>query len=227
MTKKPSTILAFDTATAMCSVALQAGDAFFLCEEIMPQKHAECILPMIEKLLLQAKIVLSDLDAIAFGCGPGSFIGVRIATAVAQSLTFAHDLPLISVSSLQALAQNAFQKNGAAKIAAAWDARMQAIYWGLFQEENGLMQPLQNELLSKPEEIQISADFLAVGNAWEAYRDHFSENFNARNSAEEFYPSAAAILKIAEYKLQKNEIISPLLVEPVYLRDDVARKMNK
>jgi tRNA threonylcarbamoyladenosine biosynthesis protein TsaB len=187
-------------------------------------RHAERILPMIESLLLSAKIKPNDLEAIAFGCGPGSFIGLRLATAVAQSLAFAQDLPVIPVSSLQALAQHAFQKTGAKKIVAGWDARMLAIYWGLFEERNGFMESLKPEALSKPEEIQVSTDFLAVGNAWQAYEDNLIADFQAIRASEEFYPNAISLLEIASEKFLRGEGISPLNAEPIYLRNDVAKK---
>ncbi len=224
---KKSNILAFDTSTAMCTVALMVRGEIFSCEEILEQRHAERILPMIEDLLAQAKISLSDLDAIAFGCGPGSFIGVRIATGVVQSLAFAQDLPVIPVSSLQALAQNAFKKTGAKKIAAGWDARMEAIYWGLFEERNGFMESIKPEALSKPEDIQISSDFIAVGNAWFAYQNKLSKEFHPLKLEEELYPNAISILEIALEKFSQGLSVSPLQAEPVYLRDDVAKKSVK
>lgn len=223
MNNKPK-ILAFDTSTAMCTVALKMGDEIFSSEEILEQRHAERILPMIEDLLAQVKISLSELDAIAFGCGPGSFIGVRIATAVVQSLAFAQDLPVIPVSSLQALAQRAFKQLGAKKIVAGWDARMEAIYWGLFQEHEGLMESVLPEALSKPLDIQVSSDYLAVGNAWMSYQNQLSSEFQAVRVNEEFYPSAVSILEIATKKFLDGQTISAVLAEPVYLRDDVAKR---
>jgi tRNA threonylcarbamoyladenosine biosynthesis protein TsaB len=221
------TILSFDTATPMCTVGLRARGEVFLSEEILAQRHAECILPMIEALLQRANISLADLDALAFGCGPGGFIGARIATGVAQGIAFAQDLPVIPVSSLQILAQHAFSKTGARKIAAGWDARMQAIYWGLFEEREGLMQPVQEELLSKPWEIQIASDYLAVGNAWDTYSAELSEHFPARHQTEEFYPNAISLLELGCEKFLKGEFISPLEAEPVYLRDEVATKASR
>ncbi len=100
-------ILTFDTATEACSVALQCGDAVYYRHEIAPQQHAKILLPMIQALITEANIKLSDLDAIGFGCGPGSFMGVRLATGMAQGLGFGLQIPLIPISTLQTIAQSA------------------------------------------------------------------------------------------------------------------------
>lgn len=100
-------ILAFDTATNACTVALQVGAKVYARHEIAPSQHAKLLLPLINDLLSEAKINLSDLNAVAFGCGPGSFMGVRLATATAQGLAFGLNIPLISISTLQILAQTA------------------------------------------------------------------------------------------------------------------------
>src|SRR5471032_2163673 len=105
-------ILAIDTSANACSVALLINNETLSSHKVIPMQQAQLILPMIEELLLTANITLNQLDALAFGCGPGSFTGVRIAASVAQGLAVAHDLPVISVSSLQALAQAAFLQLG-------------------------------------------------------------------------------------------------------------------
>lgn len=221
---KASNILALDTSSALCTLALSRGDTLFSSEALLEQAQAEHILPMIDALLSQANMRLSDLKAIAFGRGPGSFIGLRLATAVAQSLAFALDLPVIPVSSLQSLAQGAFKKTGAQKIVAAWDARMQAIYWGLFEERNGFMISCEPESLSKPEAISVSQDFLAVGNAWQIYQTSLGPDFQAKPASELFYPDAVSILDIARVEFSQGKGIAPGLAEPLYLRNDVAKK---
>lgn len=114
-------ILCFDTATDACTAALQIGDSVFSRFEIAPRMHAQLLLPMIQELITDAKIKLSDLNAIAFGCGPGSFMGVRLATGMAQGLAFGLSIPVMNVSTLQVIAQAAFEKTGAKKIVSGWD----------------------------------------------------------------------------------------------------------
>ena len=103
-------ILAIDTATEACSVSLNIDGSSQEIFEVIPRQHTERVLPMVDELLSSASLDLSQIDAVAFDCGPGSFTGVRVGTSVAQGLAFSHDLPVIGVSSLAALAQLAFRE---------------------------------------------------------------------------------------------------------------------
>ncbi len=222
-------ILAFDTATAACSVALLMGGEVHEQSVIAPQRHAELILPMIEKLLSEAGITLTQLNAIAFGQGPGSFMGVRIATGVAQGLAFGADLPVIPVSTLQALAQTAWQQTRRSDIIAAWDARMQAIYWGVYQlNENGLMMPARPDALNPPDEMLMPTgkNWLLAGNAWKIYHQELASKLNPDAQIADIYPEARAILSIAQILLCEGKVSSALEIEPVYLRNDVAHRKN-
>ncbi|MCX7120981.1 MAG: tRNA (adenosine(37)-N6)-threonylcarbamoyltransferase complex dimerization subunit type 1 TsaB [Gammaproteobacteria bacterium] len=219
-------ILTFDTATNACTVALQVGDRLYSRHEIAPQQHAKLILPMIQAVLAEAQINLSDLTAIGFGCGPGSFMGVRLATATAQGLGFGLNIPLISVSTLQTLAQTTFSKD--ACILAGWDARMDEIYWGVYApDEKGVMQAKQADALCTPANIDINAfpevPFKLVGNAWSVYKEKLSPPIfsKACESQTELYPDAKAMLTIATSKYLNNEIVSPENAHPHYLRHRV------
>lgn len=218
-------ILAFDTATAACSAALSIrGEIRDQCE-IAPQRHAELILPMVDKLLREAGITLKQLDAIAFGQGPGSFMGVRIAAGVAQGLAFGSDLPVIPVSTLQALAQTAYQQTHYPDIIAAWDARMQAIYWGAYRlGDHQIMTPVSVDALSAPTEIVLPAGipWHLAGNAWQAYRQELAPVLVSHPEIIDIYPQANAIIRIAERLYQQGKVRSALEIEPVYLRDQVA-----
>ena len=108
----PMKILAFDTSTSACSIALLNHEQITSFHEIAPMQHTKIILPQIKQLLLNAKLELNQLDAIAYGCGPGSFTGIRIANSIAQALAFAQDKPLIQISSLAVLAQSAYATQG-------------------------------------------------------------------------------------------------------------------
>lgn len=220
-------ILAFDTATAACTVAVMMGQEIRGRFEIAPQRHAELILPMVDNLLADAGISLKQLDAIAFGQGPGSFMGVRIAAGVAQGLAFGVDLPVIPVSTLQTLAQTAYQQTQCSRVIAGWDARMNAIYWGRYQlEPDGgqVMEPLQADALDFPEAIPIppTQTWILAGNAWSAYSKQLSPVLDSYAKVTDIFPRAEAMLAIAAVRYREGKVRHALEIEPVYLRDQVA-----
>lgn len=220
--------LTFDTATEACTVALQSNDVIYYRHEIAPQQHAKLILPMIQALILEAKIKLSDLHAIGFGCGPGSFMGVRLATAMAQGLSFGLNIPLISISTLQTIAQTAYQKTKAEKILAGWDARMQQIYWGFFQADlHKIMQPVIEDQLSSPESVDtVFADQIAslAGNAWQVYQNQLPGVLLSLPKITDIYPEATAMLTIALLKYHSGEMIKAENAKPHYVRDRVVHE---
>ncbi len=132
-----TTLLALDTATEACSVALLHDGRVLSHYEVIPRMHAQRLLPMIKDLLAEAGVALSAVDGIAFGRGPGAFTGVRIAIGVVQGLAFALERPVLPVSTLAVLAQRALREQGAQQVAAAIDARMDEVYWGCYRAEQG------------------------------------------------------------------------------------------
>ena len=220
-------ILAFDTSTAICTVALLIDGKIIERSEIAPQRHAALILPMIKDLLESAQIRLQDLNAIAVGQGPGSFMGIRIAIGVAQGLAFGAQLPVITVSSLQILAQTAYAVTSATQIIAGWDARMEAVYWGIYQKnEQGIMSSLKLDSLNTPQEIHIpEGKWLLAGNAWHTYRQPFDPMIKSRPDVAlgppDIFPQANALVLIAEQLYLAGKMQKPHEVKPVYLRDQV------
>ena len=131
-------ILALDTATENCSVALLVNDRVYVRREVAPRDHTKKILPMVDEVLKEAGLSLNELDALAFGRGPGSFTGVRIGIGIAQGLAFGAELPMIGISTLQAMAQGSYRNMRATHVACAIDARMSEVYWGRFmRQEDG------------------------------------------------------------------------------------------
>jgi tRNA threonylcarbamoyladenosine biosynthesis protein TsaB len=218
-------ILTFDTATEACTVALQCGDAVFYRHQIAPQQHAKLLLPLIQSLIDEANIKLSDLNAIGFGCGPGSFMGVRLATGMAQGLGFGLNIPLIPISTLQTIAQTTYQTTTSDNILAGWDARMNEIYWGFYQlDENNLMQPTINDQLSAPEAVDtafVHTIGSLAGNAWKAYRDRLPSAFSSIQSFTDLYPEAKAMLPIAISKYVSGEAVAAVNAHPHYVRHHV------
>ncbi len=219
-------ILAFDTATDACSVALLTEGRIFQHAEIAPRRHAELILPMIRDMLQGAGLGLNQLDAIAVGQGPGSFIGVRTAVGVAQGLAMGAGLPVIPVSTLQAIAQAAYEQSQWVNIISGWDARMQAIYWGAFSlNSENIMAPIQSEALNAPAEIKLPLEkkWRLAGNAWEVYRQELTSlDYSQDAEVPDIYPQAAAIIRLAEFYYRQGKFLAPELLEPVYLRNQVA-----
>ena len=164
-------ILALDTATEACSAALLSGGSVYERHEIAPRRHAELILPMVDGVLAEAGLGLNDVDAIAFGRGPGAFTGIRIAAGVTQGLALGAGLPVIPVSSLATLAQGVI--NQSATLLPAIDARMGEIYWAAYDAaQDGLVRLVTEEQVAPPDAVQIPAgkQIFGVGSGWDTYR---------------------------------------------------------
>lgn len=217
-------LLALDTSTEACSVALQVGTDILTLDEVCPQQHSKRVLPMVQQLLNQAGISLNQLDGIVFGRGPGSFTGVRIGVGVTQGLAFGADVPVYGVSTLAAMAQAAQRLHGAKQVIAAIDARMAEVYIGSFVLENGLMQPGSSEVAIKPQDISgfaLSGEVHAVGTGWQTYAEALLQQQPAVIAADILYPSAQDMLTLALPALGAGQFIAAELAEPVYVRDDV------
>lgn len=215
-------ILIFDTSTEMFSVALKVKGNVFSFQQIAPRQHTQLLLPIIDKLLEEAGISLAEINVLAFGQGPGSFIGLRIAASAVQGLALGQHIPVVAVPTLQLLAQQAYVLTGRCRIAAAIDARMAEVYWNIFAlDNNQLMQPLQADQLCGCEQIIFPADsdrdkFFLAGNGWGCtpYRSE-------ENKGETVFPVAAAGIAIAEQLWKEGKTLSATEIEPLYLRNNV------
>ncbi|MGH8213701.1 MAG: tRNA (adenosine(37)-N6)-threonylcarbamoyltransferase complex dimerization subunit type 1 TsaB [Rhodanobacteraceae bacterium] len=218
-------LLALETSTEYCSVALLHGDALVDRSEPAPRRHAELVLPMAESLLAEAGLKRAQLDGIAVGRGPGAFTGVRLATSVAQGLAFALDLPVVTVSSLAALAMQA-PRNGAATLAVI-DARMGEVYAGAYAfDADGLAQPLDEERVARAQDLSLPGVEVCnvIGSGWDAYRDALLARLPSPPSwAEgERYPQARDVARLALPRFEAGDVLPPERALPVYLRDKVA-----
>lgn len=218
-------LLAIDTSSSACSVGLLIDNEIKIIHEIAPLQQAQKILPMIEKILQESTVSLNELDALAFGCGPGSFTGVRIATSVMQGIGYAMDLPLIPVSSLAALAQAAYSELGRDKLLVAIDARIQEVYWGAYQvNKEGVVELINTERVSPPQEILLPSEsgWYGVGNAWDVYFEQISASPAYLDATR--LPTALGVLQLAKVRYKKKEWVDAENALPSYLRNEVALK---
>jgi tRNA threonylcarbamoyladenosine biosynthesis protein TsaB len=225
-------LLAIETATEACSAALLVEGKVYSRFEVAPRRHTELILPMCESLMKEAGEKLENLDAIAFGRGPGSFTGVRIAAGVAQGIAFAHDLPVVPISTLAALTQEAIEEKGGASILAAIDARMHEVYWGCYvRDDDGYARLLGDEQVGKPERIEVpsESDWFGVGSGWGVYGKDLAARLGpALNGYDgDLLPKAAYVATLAEAAYQKGVSVPAEQAQPVYLRDQVAEKARR
>lgn len=218
-------LLAIETATESCSAAVLEDERLFSRSELAPRRHAELLLPMCEELLAEAGLKRHELDAIAVGCGPGAFTGVRVAISVAQGIALALDIPVVAVSSLAALAMQA-PDNGAA-ILAVFDARMGEIYAGTYRRTaDGLVEPIGVESVGHASLLQLpqAAAWNVVGSGWTRYRDMLSARlpFAPTWADGDCFPQAIDVARLATPLARVGHGVAPEHALPVYLRDKVA-----
>ncbi|WP_204479341.1 tRNA (adenosine(37)-N6)-threonylcarbamoyltransferase complex dimerization subunit type 1 TsaB [Aeromonas veronii] len=222
-------ILAVDTATEACSAALLVGDKLFSRWEEAPRDHTRKILPMVQAVLEDAGISLSDLDAIAFGRGPGSFTGVRIGISVAQGLAFGAGVPLIGISTLAAMAQGAYRLDGAEQVLTAIDARMNEVYFGRYELIDGRMQLVGDEVVSEPAALvdvrgKLADRVTCVGTGFETYGETLSGLADELADSQVRFPAAEDMLPLARAAWLAGEAVPVEQATPVYLRDKVTWK---
>lgn len=223
-------LIAIETATESCSAALSCDGRVIERSEIAPRRHAELILPMIESLLAEAGMSRRQLDAIAVGRGPGAFTGVRLGISVAQGLALGLDVPVLPVSSLAALAQDA--PHGTAAILAVIDARMGEVYAGAFRRaSNGRVAAIDEESVARADALIVpqSTQWSIVGSGWDTYRDALAARLpHAPVFADGArYPQASAVAHLAAPRIRAGEGVSPEHALPVYLRDKVALTLDE
>jgi tRNA threonylcarbamoyladenosine biosynthesis protein TsaB len=242
-------ILAIDTSTPACSVAIRWGGETLTRHRLASREHTKLLLPMVDELLSEVDIGLSQIDVIAFTAGPGSFTGIRIGFGVVQGLAFGADLPVLPVSTLETLAYTATRKlclesDASVQIIPMLDARMDEIYWAQFQipkapevpgnQESLLLERVCEDHLSAPEQVlpimndastsSKASVIVAVGDGWN-YCDRLS--FKATNADPMLLPEAKDILAIAEPLIGTEKVISIDEASPIYLRDKITWKKRE
>ncbi|WP_409425939.1 tRNA (adenosine(37)-N6)-threonylcarbamoyltransferase complex dimerization subunit type 1 TsaB [Pseudoalteromonas sp. RW-H-Ap-1] len=224
-----SNILALDASTEALSIVLHVKGQTFHHFEECPQQHSQKILPLIDELLSKANCKLKDLDVIGFGQGPGSFTGVRISVAIAQGLAYSTNLPLVGVSTLAVMAQQALEQFGAKDVYSSIDARMGEIYFAQYQEKDGLMTLKGEERVFKPELldatlIDINIDAAGVGTGFKSYPDSLTAFNNVTIQSEISLPDAHYMLALVEAQYLAGKGVQASDAQPKYVRDTVTWK---
>ena len=224
-------LLALDTSSAACSVCLQIAHQEYSSHLIEPKSHTNKLLPTIQKLLENSGAVINDLDAIILGVGPGSFVGTRIAAAVAQGIAFAGEINLIPISSMEAIAYEAMQKNNLENIIVVQDARMDEIFIGKYQLDNqkNLKTSTPIQLQSKFDKIiDNDLEIAVTGNASNSYLEALNGRFKIRPIKENIiYPNASFLLKLGKKYYSDDLSIKPEELTIDYIRNKVASKATK
>ncbi|HNQ03490.1 MAG TPA: tRNA (adenosine(37)-N6)-threonylcarbamoyltransferase complex dimerization subunit type 1 TsaB [Thiobacillaceae bacterium] len=223
-------LIAFDTATEWCTAALWLDGALHWREARAGQRHSDLLVPMIMDLLAEAGLKLGQLDGLAYGMGPGSFTGLRIACGVAQGLALGSDLRVVGVSTLEALAQEAWNQRRADRVLACLDARMQEVYAGLYrrQDEGWLCQA--GPLVCAPQDLPAppAAGYTGAGPGFLAHAGMTSAwPVPLLAVAGELIPHARAIAHLAVPRLARGEGLPAEAAEPLYIRDKVALKIRE
>jgi tRNA threonylcarbamoyladenosine biosynthesis protein TsaB len=206
---------AFETSSEWCSVALSVDGEVAALERRAGHRHSELALPMLEQLLANAGLGVAQLDAVAFGAGPGSFTGLRIACGLAQGLALARNLPVIGISSLEAIAE----ETGESRVVVCVDARMREVYYSALERiESGWREVVAAQCVA-PESAPSppSGEWIGAGNGFAVYG-----NLGLKRVLPEVHPTAIAVAQLAATRLEAGKGVDAALAAPIYVRDKVA-----
>lgn len=223
-------LLAIETATEACSVAVIDGERLFHRHELAPRRHAALVLPWAEALLAEAGLRRADLDAVAVSRGPGAFTGVRLGLSLGQGVALALGLPMVGISTLAVLAAGAPAAPGE-RVLAAIDARMGELYVGQFLiDADGLPQALAPEQLLAPQAVQVEGQgWIGAGTGFAAADGVLAQTLAAQlaNVDGAALPQAKDLARLALAACARGEALAPERVEPAYLRDNVALTLEQ
>ena len=217
-----TTILAIETSSDTASVALLQDEVIHAVSTSGFANHSQAVLPMLHELLNKANTKLSDCDAIAFGCGPGSFTGVRTACGITQGLAFGSGLPVIPIVTLQAMAHTCYTKTGETNVLAILDARMKEVYWAQYQYDNDWKSVMEPRL-SLASEVVFSGEVSICGNGFAAYQPDFSDTLASFPFFSDIIPDATAIAQLGLIAFMRGDVINARHAHPLYLRNKVAQ----
>jgi tRNA threonylcarbamoyladenosine biosynthesis protein TsaB len=221
-------ILALDTSTEYCSVALARDGDIDAREVLAGQRHSELVLGMVDALLSDHGLSLTGLDGIAFGAGPGSFTGLRIACGVTQGLAFGADLPVVGVSTLAALAE----ATGTGRAVCCLDARMGQIYHAAYERAGAVWRTVHAPSLCAPGDappLPGAASWVGAGSGFLAHREPLETRYAGRLSAimTGVYPHAREVARLAVPEFEHGRAVVAEAAAPVYIRDKVALRSDE
>ena len=223
--------LAIETATDACSVALFRDGEYQQCHEVVPRQHNQRLFSMLSNLLPHGDLRSQGIDALAYGSGPGSFTGLRIAASAVQGLAYAADLPVVPVSTLACQAATAYRLglvDGQRPIVSTLDARINEIYWAVFSLDGGVPRRLSGPVACPPGEMlleQVHEEFDMIGSGCHFLQElptGLRERVVGRHP--DLLPEARDLIPLASASLKSNEYQHPLQVQPVYVRDEISWK---
>jgi tRNA threonylcarbamoyladenosine biosynthesis protein TsaB len=223
-------ILALETATEACSAALYDNGTVIERFELAPQGHNRLILGMMEQVLAEAGLALVNIDALAFGCGPGSFTGLRIAAGVVQGIAFAADLPVAPVSTLAALAAEALDACDCGYAYPCLDARMDEVYWAVYRRsERFTPERLQDEQVLAPALVSVPSQALgmAIGSGWTRYASILAGQMGSEKLAgivADRFPRAGWIARLGSDVYRQGACVGAEHAQPSYVRNPVYKK---
>lgn len=224
-------LLALDTSSLACTVALQVGGDVLERHEEQPREHTRILLPMIREVMAEGGLAMRELDAIVLGNGPGSFIGMRIAASVAQGMAYGSGIGIVAVSSLAAIAAEVFVDADVAEVVVAQDAHMDEIYLGVYRRTaDGLPAPQGPERLAGHGVISelrqpATGNRVAAGFGWQRYPDLVAHNSDHLVAVKDvLYPRARYLLGLGADRYLREGSLDPQDVSPAYLRQKVAEK---
>jgi tRNA threonylcarbamoyladenosine biosynthesis protein TsaB len=219
--------LVIDTSTEWCSAALWRDGRIQARRVLAEQRHSSLLLPMVDELLRESDITLRQLDGIAYGAGPGSFTGLRIACAVTQGLALGADLPVVGVSTLESIAQ----QTGADSVLTVLDARMAEVYWAACRRDGAGWHTVSAPQLALPESVLVpdSGDWVGAGNGFAALGAVLRPRLASRlvRIDDTLMPDAAAMAPLAAAAFARGEGMDAALAAPIYLRDKVALTVDE
>lgn len=224
MNSQPLRVLALDTSTEACTVALQHGSEIEEIFRIIPRAHNQQILPMVQEIMARAQLQLHELDLLVVGRGPGSFTGLRIATGVVQGLAFGLGKPVVPVSTLACLAQGQFRSGGQLQIMVALQARLEEIYWGCYEVESGIVNAITEETVLDCRDLELpkQGNWFGVGNGWK-HRDLIEQaiRIEVEGTKLSAYPAGRDLLTLGIADHLQGRSVAAEEVRPVYLREQV------
>jgi tRNA threonylcarbamoyladenosine biosynthesis protein TsaB len=214
------TLAAIDTSTELASVAVLHLGELFTQQSSGATTHSATVLPMLQRALSDAGIDLADCNAFAYGCGPGSFTGVRTACGLVQGLAFGVQRKVVPIVTLLAMAEAARMAGAGDELIAVMDARMGEVYWARYHYD-GEWRTMSEPTLSRAEQVAMDAEAAVCGNGVLAYPEAFAA-YAAEKRYPEILPHAASIARLAVAGLARGEGVDARDAQPLYLRNKVA-----